>query len=187
MAIHRAAWLERRYGAEIDWQPFDLHPEYPPEGMPRSEQEGGFPEGFVDHYRSMIEAAGFPYHPPGVTPNSLLSLQLVELARHRGCFAELHVLLFYSYWSLGRDIGDPEGLAEIGASVGLDKNEIRETLADGRYRERIESSTQYARELGVDGVPAWLMDDRLLVIGAHPLEVFEQAMGRLGHEPVNGD
>ncbi|HEX2064587.1 MAG TPA: hypothetical protein VHE80_09225, partial [Acidimicrobiales bacterium] len=84
MALERAAWLERRYGAEVQWLPFDLHPEYPPGGVPRTRLEQRYGKGFLDHVREMIEAAGFEHAPPAHVPRSLASLQLAEVAREEG-------------------------------------------------------------------------------------------------------
>lgn len=186
MGLQRAAWLERRYGARIEWLPYDLHPEYPPEGVPRSKLEAYYGESFALRVRSMIEEAGFAYNPPDTIPNSRHSLEVAELARDRGCFQEVHGRLFRAHWSESRDIGSVEVLVEIGETASLEAAEVEKAVADGRYLERIRDATRRAGELGVDGVPAWMIDDRLLVPGAQPLTVFEQAMNRLGHEAVDG-
>jgi predicted DsbA family dithiol-disulfide isomerase len=132
----------------------------------------------------MIEEAGFAYAPPPFVPNSMRSLQLGELARDRGRFAELHPRLFAAYWSEGRDIGDPDTLAALGASVGLDSAELLQVFEEGAYQERIRASTRTALEHGIGGVPAWVLDGKFLIPGAQPLDVFERVMRRLGHEPA---
>lgn len=132
----------------------------------------------------MIEEAGFEYAPPPVVPRSLASLELAELARERGAFPEIHVKLFSEHWSKGRDISNIDTLVEIGSSAGLPEEEIRAALSDGRYRKLIEESTGTAGEFGISGIPAWVIDYELLVVGAQPPPVFEQAMERLGHKPA---
>ncbi len=187
MGLERAAWLQRRYGAQVDWYPFDLHPEYPPEGIPRSQIEARYPEGFADRVRKLIEGAGLEYRRPEVSPNSMGSLQLAELARDRGRFEELHARLFRAYWAEGRNIGQREELIDIGIAAGLAPEEMAEVLEHRPYRERIETSTRTARELGVDGIPAWIIDQAVLVPGAQPHDVFEEALRRLGYSPLEGD
>ncbi|MGH2690260.1 MAG: DsbA family oxidoreductase, partial [Actinomycetota bacterium] len=182
--MSRAAWLERRYGAEIRWIPFDLHPEYPPEGISRRDIEARFGTAFMDRVRQMIEEAGYRYAPPPFIPNSSLPLELAELARDRGVFAPVHRRLFASYWSEGRDIGDPAVLLEIGTEAGLDADEIRGSLAERPRRQRIAEATKGAIELGIGGVPAFVLDESLYVSGAQPESLFERAMERLGHRPV---
>jgi predicted DsbA family dithiol-disulfide isomerase len=111
---------------------------------------------------------------------------LAELARERGAFGPLHPRLFDAYWARGRDIGDEQVLLEEGGAVGLEERDVLEVLRDGRYQERIEQYTDAALQLGAGGVPAWLIDERLLVPGAQPHDVFVRVLERLGYEPVGG-
>lgn len=182
--MERAAWLERRYGARVVWVPFDLHPEYPLEGIPRRELEARYEEGFHARVQLLIEQAGFTYNPPDVIPNSKGSLQLAELARDEGRFHEVHTGLFRAYWSEHRNIGELQVLSEIAAGAGLNPSQVQQVLAEGRHEDRIDLTTRFAHELGTGGVPTWLIDDKLLVSGAQPHEVFERSMSELGHEPV---
>jgi predicted DsbA family dithiol-disulfide isomerase len=162
-----------------------LHPEYPPEGIPRAELEQRYGPGLVDRQRAMFEAAGLPFAGTiDKIPNSRGALMLGELARDTGRLDELHPRLFDAYWGRGRDIGDQGVLVEEGTAVGLAESEIVDALHDRRYLPRIEAETRHAIEVGAGGVPAWLVDQRLLVPGAQPHEVFAMAMERLGHAPA---
>ena len=134
----------------------------------------------------MIEETGFAYAPPPFVPNSFRSLQLGELARERGRFAELHPRVFAAHWSEGRDIGELDTLVSLGSSVGLDPGEIQRAIEEGTYRERIEASTRLAVELGADGVPAWLIDGETLMTGAQPVEVFERVLARRDYQAGSG-
>ena len=78
-------------------------------------------------------------------------------------------------------------LVEEGTAVGLEEHEIIEALADGRYLERIEAETRAALELGAGGVPAWLVDARVLIPGAQPHDVFERVLERLGYDAQDGE
>jgi predicted DsbA family dithiol-disulfide isomerase len=136
----------------------------------------------------MFEPLGLPF--AGTlekVPNSRGALMVGELARERALFAELHPRLFDAYWGRGRDLGDPEVLIDEGAAVGLDRSEIVEVLRDGRYRQQVEDSTRQAIEIGAGGVPAWVIDRRVLVPGAQPYEVFDQVLAQLGHAPAEGE
>jgi predicted DsbA family dithiol-disulfide isomerase len=168
------------------WRPFDLHPEYPPEGIPFAELEARYGGGVADRHRAMFDQAGLPYAGKiEKIPNSRRALMLGELARERGVFAELHPRLFDAYWARGLDIGDERVLVDEGTAVGLDSTDVLQTLRDGRYLDQIEAFTTAAIELGAGGVPAWLVDERFLVPGAQPHEVFEQVLERLGHQPID--
>jgi predicted DsbA family dithiol-disulfide isomerase len=134
----------------------------------------------------MFEEAGLP-HAESLekVPNSRRALMLAELARERGAFAPLHTRLFDAYWAGGRDIGDEQVLVEEGAAVGLEEGDVLDVLSNGRYLDRIEQYTQAALQLGAGGVPAWLIDERFLVPGAQPHDVFVRVLERLGHAPMD--
>jgi predicted DsbA family dithiol-disulfide isomerase len=134
----------------------------------------------------MFAAAGLPRAETlEKVPNSRRALMLSEYARERGIFEALHARLFDAYWARGRDIGDEQVLVEEGTAVGLEASDVTEALVDERYFERVQSDTKAALEMGAGGVPAWLIDQRLLVPGAQPHEVFDRVMERLGHPPVD--
>ena len=167
--------MARRFGARVDWLPFDLHPEYPPEGIPRARLADRYGEGIHDHTRRVIESAGFMYDPPPVIPNSRKALAVSELARDRGDHEAVHDRLMRAYWSEGRDIGDDETLLDVVEEVGLARDDARRALADDDYLARVAASTREANEHGIHAIPAFVLDRRLLVLGAHPHETFEQA------------
>jgi predicted DsbA family dithiol-disulfide isomerase len=129
--------------------------------------------------RAAVEAAGLEYGPPDRIPRSRKALALAELARDRGRHRELHERLMRAYWSEGRDIGAEDVLVELALETGLDEKEARAALTDEGYRDRVAASTRAAQAHGVNAVPAFVLGDRLLVLGAQPHEVFEGAIARL--------
>jgi predicted DsbA family dithiol-disulfide isomerase len=164
----------------VEWLPFDLHPEYPAEGIPRSQLLARYGDGMTEHVRGFFAARGLEYNPhPEVVPNSLLALRLTELAREHGRHGALHDRLMDAYWAEARNIGDPDVLREEAAAAGLAAEDVEALLAGERYRDRVEASTREAHALGVNAVPAFVLDRRLLVLGAQPLGLFEQAFARL--------
>jgi predicted DsbA family dithiol-disulfide isomerase len=170
--------MRDRFGAEVIWLSYDLHPEYPPGGIPRAELTARYGEGMHDAMRARFEQAGLVYNPPAdVVPNTRLALQLTELARSRGLGIELHDRLMDAYWADDRDIGSADELRALAAEVGIDDPET--AWADPIYLERVLASSAQAHSIGVTGVPGFLLDRRLLVLGAQPREVFEQAFARL--------
>jgi predicted DsbA family dithiol-disulfide isomerase len=174
----------RRYGAEVIWLPFDLHPEYPPHGVPRKTLEGRYGRGHLDRVAKMVEEAGFRHSPPPNAPRSLKALQLGELARDEGCHEEVHQRLFAAYWSEGRDIGDLDVLTAVATDAGLDPERTRTALGSDEVLDRVRSASEAAQKIGVNAVPAWLFDRQLLVLGAQPHEILDNVMAKLGHQPV---
>jgi predicted DsbA family dithiol-disulfide isomerase len=134
----------------------------------------------------MFEAAGLPHADQlDKVPSSRKALVLGEIARDQGRHGELHPRLFEAYWVKGLDIGSDDVLVNLAADVGLDRTETAERLSAWApaLLEAIENETRTVVEMGVTGVPGWLVDQRLLVPGAQPREVFERVLTRLGHEP----
>jgi predicted DsbA family dithiol-disulfide isomerase len=163
--------MQERFGATVEWLPFDLHPEYPPEGVPRPPSSG--------RIERVFEANGLVYNPPPVRSSSRQALRLAEHARAHGLFGAMHARLMDAYWGEALDIGDEVVLRALAAEVGLGGAD--EVLATDVHADEVRRSTEEAHAIGIDGIPAFLLDRRLLVLGAHPRAVFEQAFERLGN------
>jgi predicted DsbA family dithiol-disulfide isomerase len=129
------------------------------------------------------------YGPSQKLPNTLHALQVTELARDRDLHRPVHTRLMHAYWSEGADLGDDEVLLNLVAETGLDRDEAAETIAEGRYSDRVAASTQEANRIGINAIPAFVLGRRLLVLGAQPEDLFEQAVAQLraGAEPADGD
>src|SRR5438874_1152184 len=170
--------MRDRFGADVTWLPFDLHPEYPSEGIPRAQLLARYGSSGDDPMRSRFEAAGLAYNPPpDVVPNTRLAHRVNGLARERDLGEQLHDRLMDAYWAEARNIGDADVLRELAADVGLDG--VDAAMADDAYDKRLLDSTAQAHAIGVSGVPAFLLDGRLLVLGAQPRPVFERAYEQL--------
>jgi predicted DsbA family dithiol-disulfide isomerase len=134
----------------------------------------------------MFEAAGLPHADRlEMVPSSRRALVLGEIARDQGRHPEIHPRLFEAYWVKGLDIGDDEVLVNVAQDAGMDGDGVAQRLSawSDDLLNAIEHETRGAVEMGVTGVPGWLVDERLLVPGAQPHEVFERVLTRLGHAP----
>ena len=135
----------------------------------------------------MVEECGYTYNPPPeVVPNSRKALEVTEAARDLGLHEAVHTRLMDAYWSEAADIGDEETLLDLAAEAGLDRAEAVAALADGRYRARIVDSTREANMVGVNAIPAFVLDEHLLLVGAYPHEVFERAFDQLARAEEAG-
>jgi len=162
----------------VSWLPFDLHPEYPPDGLPRRELIERYGPGMTERMRAFFAARGLEYNPhPEVVPNTMSALRLAELARDLGTHGEMHDRLMDAYWAEAQNIGDPDVLRGLAAGVGLEGTD--ETLETDAYLDLVRASTQQAVAAGVTGVPAFVLDQRMLVLGAHPRSTFERAFTEL--------
>lgn len=164
----------------MTWLPFDLHPEYPLQGIPREQLHARYGASFHERLKRSFEAAGLVYNPPpDVVPNTMRALCVTELARDRGLHRPLHDRLMQAYWEEARNIGDPQVLRDLAVEVGLGEEEVAAAIEDGGLADRVRASTAQAQSLEVSGIPAFVLDNRLLVLGAQPRDVFEQALAQL--------
>jgi predicted DsbA family dithiol-disulfide isomerase len=177
-----AGQARREFGAEITWLPFDLHPEYPPEGIPLAElhRRYGIGVGEADPLRDRFAAAGLEYNRPEVVPNTRLALRLTELARERRLHETFHDRLMDAYWAEASNIGDADELRRLAGEVGLAAEDVERVIADpSAYLDLVEGSTSQAQSIGIRAIPAFLLDRRLIVLGAQPLEAFRRAFADL--------
>jgi predicted DsbA family dithiol-disulfide isomerase len=135
--------------------------------------------GIHEHTRRAIEAAGLTYNPPVVIPNSRKALEVTELAREEGLHHRVHDGLMHAYWSEAADIGAENVLLDLVAEAGLDRVEAQAALEERRYADRVDSSTREAQLHGIQAIPAFVLANRLLVLGAQPHELFERAVDQL--------
>lgn len=115
--------------------------------------------------------------------NSRPALQAAEFARAAGLFDAMHRALFEAYWLEGRDLSDLQVLREMGARVGLDVDAMEAAIRANTYGDYLDERRAEALELMISGIPAHVIADRYLVMGAQPFEVFQQVMTRLGATP----
>jgi predicted DsbA family dithiol-disulfide isomerase len=151
--------------------------------VPRADLERRYGPGVHEHTRRLVEAAGLTYDPSPRLPNTLNALIVTELARDHGLHDPVHDRLMHGYWSERKDLGDEETLLDLAAEAGLDRDEAAAAIAEGRYSDRVIGSTQDANRLGINAIPAFVLDNRLLVLGAQPEEAFEQAVAQLTETP----
>jgi predicted DsbA family dithiol-disulfide isomerase len=170
--------MKERFGASVEWLPFDLHPEYPPEGIPRAQLVARYgPEGMA-RTRAFFESHGLEYNPnPDIVPNSLKALRLTEHARVQGLHEPFHDRLMDAYWTEGQNLADEDVLRALAGEVGVEGAD--DVFSSDLHLDDVRRSTENAHSLGITGIPAFLLGRRLLVLGAHPRETFERAFAQL--------
>lgn len=180
VACERAAWLEREFAVEVEWLPWDLHPEYPAEGIPRSELVAKYgAEHFVD-VAQMFEDCGFAYAPhPERVPNTHLALELGELARAAGLHTEYHNAVMVGMWEQELDVADPAVISAIADGIGLDSEAVAEAIESRRFRAHVIQCTEEAHAAGITGVPAFIFAERYLLMGAQPRAAFENVIAQI--------
>jgi predicted DsbA family dithiol-disulfide isomerase len=164
----------------VTWLPFELHPEAPPEGIPREAYFGRERSQKMHSYLDGVaESVGLTMKPRDVIINSRRALGAAEHARERGRFEAMHHALFKAHWEEGGRLEDTDELVRIGAGVGLDPDELRQAIVTNRYEPVIDENRRLASSAGIDAIPAHVFGRRYLVLGAQPYEVFKQVVDRL--------
>lgn len=173
-------------GVSLRWRPYQLYPNMPAEGMDRARYLEARYGADADRGRvpRRIEAeAGevgltLDFSAIGRMPNTFQAHRLLELAAARGVQHELAEVLFDFYFCSGRDVGDPEVLAEAAESVGLDRTGVRDYLAGSEGVDAVREQLGRAMDVGVSGVPCYLLAGRFALPGAQTPEVMAQFMER---------
>lgn len=106
-----------------------------------------------------------------VMGNTRLAHKMLALASDRGLEDAAWKRLYRAYFGEGRSIFDLDALVVLGVEIGLIDVDIREAVATGRYRARVEADGREARARGATGVPYVVIDGRTVVAGAQPIEV----------------
>src|SRR5205085_1743821 len=137
------------------------------------------PEAAYQRMKGLMDAEGLPYGRRTHTYNSRLAQELGKWADTQPGGAALHDALYKAYFVDARNIGDPELLVELAASVGLPADEARAVLADRRFKDAIDADWAKSAQYGVTGVPTFVAGG-YGVVGAQPYEVLEQLVERVG-------
>lgn len=171
----------------IEWHPFQLNPDMPVAGMDRRvylEEKFGSKARAAEISARVEEAAlaagiRIDFAAIARIPNTLDAHRLIHWAGLDGRQPAVVAALFAAYWQQGRDIGAAETLAEIAAECGLDAQMIARLLASDADIEAVRARDGHARARGVQAVPTWLIDNRYVVAGAQPAELWTQVLAEL--------
>ncbi|MFH5823824.1 DsbA family protein [Georgenia sp. AZ-5] len=109
---------------------------------------------------------------------TLKAHELLHLAKAKGLQLELMERLFSAYFEQGRHVGHDEDLVSLAAEAGLDPDEAREALAQGTYRGAVQADIAAAQQIGIRGVPFYIIGEKYGVSGAQSPEVFAEALRR---------
>jgi predicted DsbA family dithiol-disulfide isomerase len=183
----------------VTWYPFQINPTMPVEGMPFEDYlaiKFGDPEKLEPGLAALTaagEAEGvkFRFDKISQVPNTLNAHRLMKLAEEEGVDTSgLAENILQGFFEKGLNIADRDVLIEIGAASGLTASAINTTLEDDRSSQIVTSQEAQVRQSGVTGVPDFLVNKRLFVVGAQSTEnlvtVFDRVMfGEESDQPVS--
>jgi predicted DsbA family dithiol-disulfide isomerase len=183
----------------VTWYPFQVNPSLPADGMRFHDYVAsrfGDPETLqpaIDDLTAVGRSAGIDFRFDLIerVPNTLNAHRLMQAASEKGSDpSRLAALILRGFFTEGLDISDPDVLAGIGETCGLDRLDVLTALEDKRMRTLVLAQESQVRASGVTGVPDFLVNKRLLVMGVqqtkHLVSVFDRAMfGKESDLPVS--
>jgi predicted DsbA family dithiol-disulfide isomerase len=170
---------------DMHWRPFLLDASIPKEGMPRQTYlERKFSKARIPALHAPLKAAGdaegipYAFDKIMVTPNTLDAHRLIRWAQAAEKQHEMAERLFELYWIEGADIGQRDVLIKAAVNVGLDGSLVAQLLDSEADLDAVLSEINTAAELGITGVPTFIIGNRYAVVGAQPPEVLVSAITR---------
>tara|TARA_B100000963_G_scaffold88812_1_gene76384 strand:- start:7235 stop:7876 length:642 start_codon:yes stop_codon:yes gene_type:complete len=170
----------------LRWRPYQLYPGLPPQGRDRRAfirrryGAAADPTQIPGRIREEAEQEGLELRYDLITrlPNTLLAHRLMELAALRDCQDALAEALFVGYFCRGEDVGDTDTLLNIGVQAGLDGQESEQVLAGDFGLAEVKQQLQRAPDVGVAGVPGYLLGGGFLLPGAQSVDTLQQIIAR---------
>ncbi len=180
--------LEGQVNADIHFQPFELNPAMPPEGENIEDhlrkKYGSTPDQIKrngENIRARGAALGFEFDMDkrDRTYNTFDAHRLLHWADTEGKGNALKHALFDAYFTRGENVSDREVLVSAAQSAGLSAERARDLLASDTYAADVRKQEQFYVNNGIQGVPAVIVNERHLISGGQPPEVFEQALRQI--------
>jgi predicted DsbA family dithiol-disulfide isomerase len=164
----------------IRWRAFQLNPAMPAEGMERQSYLAVKFGNAAEAQRlyatigqvGAVEGIAFRFERIAITPSTVDAHRLIRYAESHGRDDAVADALFHAYFLDGRDIGDRTELAALAGEAGLDRAEAAAFLAGGDGTDAVRGEDLRARQLGIEGVPCFIVDRRYALSGAQEPEAF---------------
>jgi predicted DsbA family dithiol-disulfide isomerase len=173
---------------ELHFHPFELNPQMEPEGENIGEhlaRKYGASEEQGQRTREMIRARGaelgfvFDMDKRARIYNTFDAHRLLHWAELQGRQHTLQIALFEAYFSNGENIASHEVLVRVAAEAGLDEQQAADVLGSGAYAEEVREEEAFFQRQGISAVPAIIINQRHLISGGQPPEVFEKALRQI--------
>lgn len=175
---------------DIRWRPYQLDPTIPDEGMARKdylERKFGASGASNAHYKPVTmagleEGIAFNFDKIEKSPNTIDSHRLIRWAASEDCQDEMVEHLFKLYFEQGADIGDKQVLLKAAEHVGMDVELVDRLLVSDADCDLIEQEVAQAREIGVQGVPTYIFNNKYVLTGAQEPHVLATAIEQIVQE-----
>ena len=178
----RVERLRSEYEIDVVFKHFPLHPDTPDDGLTLEDLFAGrnidIPAANARMTQLMTEE-GLPYGERTMTYNSRLAQELANWAETQSGGERIHDALFQAYFVDNVNLARIHNLVGIAEKIGLPKDEANDVLEQRLFRDSVDADWHRSRELGITGVPTFVLNERGLV-GAQPYEQLEQLLVSVG-------
>jgi len=185
------AAFPHRDGVEMNWRSYQLDPSLPDHHdgteldylVDRKGMSRGQVSQMFEQVAAIAAGEGLAYDfDRVVVANSFAGHELLHLAKAHGVGDRVKEALLSAHFEHGEDIGDRAVLVRIGVEAGLDADEIERDLAAHTWRDSVLADVAAANQLGIRGVPFFVLDEKYGVSGAQPTELFARALEQAWRE-----
>ncbi|MFJ2990360.1 DsbA family oxidoreductase [Collimonas sp. NPDC087041] len=165
--------------------PFELNPGMPAAGQEQLEhitEKYGITADQArinrEQIRARAAAVGFTMNRNDASRvyNTFDAHRLLAWAKEKNAQATLKLVLLKAYFTDGKNISDRTVLAQLAIQAGLDGAEANEVLASDRFAQEVKEEETLWAQRGISSVPAVIVNDRYLISGGQPPEVFEEQL-----------
>jgi|SRR6185437_783618 len=179
--------VKDKYDVEIDLMPFELNPDTPDKGENHKEylaKKFGS-SSRVDAAHAQMTQLGkeegieYNFDKVGVTSNTFKAHRLIWLAKQYGVQEQVANDLYKSYFTDGKDVNDIEILKSVAITNGIPKEKIETFFAGDEGAAEVRQMEEEAHLAGITGVPAFIINNKYLVSGAQPAEVFKEVFEKV--------
>jgi len=178
---------------EINWLPFELNPTMPSEGQNRNdyirEKYGLTPEQGKANRDNLISRGtelGYAFNFPddGRVYNTFNAHRLIHWSKEHGLQTQLKLALFDLFFQQQGNPSNQKDLLKCVKEVGLDNTRATEILESDSYVNEVTQDLNFAKNNGISSVPAFIFNNKYLISGGQPVEIFVQALQQLETESV---
>lgn len=166
---------------EVEWKSYQLDPSIPEiptesykdyliknKGMSAEQVTS-----MLDNVTESAKQVGLEYNfDKAVMVNSLKAHKFIQFAKTKGLGDQAEERLFLAFFTEGKNIADLETLIQLGKEIDLDETELQPAFTDDQYAYFVKQDIQEAQNVGVRGVPFFVMDRKFAVSGAQPTNIF---------------
>ena len=174
--------LKAEHNVDVDWRPYYLRPDTPPEGMDLPDYIlKARASGADERLQSMAKMHGMEFRSTERIYNTRIAHEATEYAREQGRLTEFHHVVFRKVYADGQDISQWDVLRSAAEEVGLDANDMQAVVDSGKYTVEVAEQVKGAQQIGVTGVPTYVINDRYAIVGAQPYEAFKNALAQIAN------